>query len=694
MNSPWYSAAQLAQMKLAGLPGSEPGMRMRAQSENWLSRQVPGKGGKNGLRTEYQPPRAVLDEIKSRRMSEVFEAQKQLPASIDATATPCPAVKKHEVFRADGAMVKRGLIRRVKTEAQLNDVDRARRDASLVICQAIESAMALSACSARHAMQELAERVLDGIARPELIEAVATTYIKPRKTGQTVSSLVSRLQKMYAAYGQGRSEGDMARYMVPGKAEKHGQNPIHVHVFLIFYCRPNRPPVSEAWRAAQGWFETQSLPCPAVDTFYRIEKSLPVTLKYRGRMTGAAWRSLLPYISRDVSMFFTNDLWVADGHSFKAKVQHPIHGQPFTPEVTVVIDWVSRRVVGWSVDLAESTIAVSAAFRHAQQQTRCRPLIYYSDNGSGHTSKMIDCPVHGTLARQGIAHETGIPGNPQGRGVIERLWDVTIIALARTYPTCTWKGADKEAVRKMLVEMNKKDGLGKAALPSWQQFIDDCERVLGWDGEYNREHAHRSLDKRTPAQEYERRLDENAADCGPTDAELDVLWMPEVRRVPDRGLVRLFGNEYSNTALVDLLAEGEEVRVRYDLHNADKVWLLRMDGRYLCEAEWNAHKRAAFPVPRVEQLREGRADGKIKRGERIINEAKAELGNTIEGEKYLEDITDYIDLTPKMPVRELTAADFMDAPAEKQPEASYQDTVMWLSGEGPDPRENKNVAAG
>ncbi|MDP1898306.1 MAG: Mu transposase C-terminal domain-containing protein [Sulfurimicrobium sp.] len=694
MNSPWYSAAQLAQMKLAGLPGSEPGMRMRAQSENWLSRQVPGKGGKNGLRTEYQPPRAVLDEIKSRRMSEVFEAQKQLPASIDATATPCPAVKKHEVFRADGAMVKRGLIRRVKTEAQLNDVDRARRDASLVICQAIESAMLLSACSARHAMIELAERVLEGVARPELIDAVATTYIKPRKTGQTVSSLVSRLQKMYAAYGQGRSEGDMARYMVPGKAEKHGQNPIHVHVFLIFYCRPNRPPVSEAWRAAQGWFETQSLPCPAVDTFYRIEKSLPVTLKYRGRMTGAAWRSLLPYISRDVSMFFTNDLWVADGHSFKAKVQHPIHGQPFTPEVTVVIDWVSRRVVGWSVDLAESTIAVSAAFRHAQQQTRCRPLIYYSDNGSGHTSKMIDCPVHGTLARQGIAHETGIPGNPQGRGVIERLWDVTIIALARTYPTCTWKGADKEAVRKMLVEMNKKDGLGKAALPSWQQFIDDCERVLGWDGEYNREHAHRSLDKRTPAQEYERRLDENAADCGPTDAELDVLWMPEVRRVPDRGLVRLFGNEYSNTALVDLLAEGEEVRVRYDLHNADKVWLLRMDGRYLCEAEWNAHKRAAFPVPRVEQLREGRADGKIKRGERIINEAKAELGNTIEGEKDLEDITDYIDLTPKMPVRELTAADFMDAPAEKQPEASYQDTVMWLSGEGPDPRENKNVAAG
>ena len=693
MKTQWYSAAQLAEMKLPGLPGSERGMIDRARKENWTSRQVPGKGGKNGLRTEYQPPKAVLDLIKHKRMEEIFEAQKQLPVTA-AAAPPCPAPRKPEVFRQDGAMVKRGLIRRVKDESELNDLDRARRDAGLVLCQAIESAMALSQCSAKRAMTELAERVLGGIARPELVEAATVTYTKPRKTGQTVDSMVSRFQKMYAAYLQGRSEGDMARYLVPGKAEKSGHDPIHVHAFVMFYCRPARPPVTEAWRAAQGWFAAQSLPCPAVDTFYRIEKSLPVTVKYRGRMTGSEWRGLKAYVARDVSMFNSNDIWVADGHSFKAKVQHPIHGQPFVPEITVVIDWVSRRVVGWSVDLAESTMAVSAAFRHAQQQTRARPLIYYSDNGSGHTSKMIDCPIHGTLARQGIAHETGIPGNPQARGIIERLWQVTTIPLARSYPTCIWRGADQETTRKMLVALNKKDGSGQNALPGWQQFIADCERVLGWDGEYNQAHAHRALDGRTPMQEYTRKLDINAADCGPTDDELAVLWMPEVRRVPDRGLVRLFGNEYSNTALVDLLTEGEEVRVRYDLHNADKVWLLRMDGRYLCEAEWNAHRRAAFPVPRVEQLREQRADGKIKRGERIISEAKAELGNTIEGEKFTRDITDFIDLTPKAPApRELTAADFLDEPAEKEPDASYQDTLMWLRGEGPDPR-SKEAAAG
>jgi len=661
----------------------------RAKREAWPFDEQAGRGGKKRLYPLSSLPKTVRESVMGKRIHQV------MVVTASVVVAPCPAVKKHEVFRSDGAMIKRGLIRRVKTEASLNDLDKARRDAGLVLCQAIESAKTLSACSARHAMTELAERVLTGIARPELIDAATVTYTKPRKTGQTIASLVSRLQKMYAAYMQGRSEGDIGRYLVPGAPEKTGYDPIHIHAFLIFYCRPARPPITEAWRAAQGWFAAQSLPCPAVDTFYRIEKSLPVTIKYRGRMTGSEWRGLKAYVKRDVSMFRTNDIWVADGHSFKAKVQHPIHGQPFTPEITVVLDWVSRRVVGWSVDLAESTIAVSAALRHAEQQTRARPLVFYSDNGSGETGKLIDCPVHGTLARQGIAHETGIPGNPQGRGVIERPWQTHLIPLARTYPTCTWKGADKEAIRKMLVGLNKKDGTGRAVLPSWKQLLDDCERVLGWDGEYNRLHAHRSLDDRTPTEEYTLRLDPNAELCGPTDDELAVLWMPEVGRTPQRGVISIFGNEYANKMLVDALAEGEKVRVRFDIHNADKVWVLRMDGTFLCVAEWNAHKRAAFPVAYMDKKRQERADGKIKRAVRDINEANAELGNVIEAQgEFTQDICDFIDLTPKVLAEPmLTVEDFRDAPQEAEKFMSNEDQLMFLYGGGEDPR-TKNVAAG
>jgi putative transposase len=87
MNKQWYSAAQLAAMKLPGLPGSEPGVRGRAQSENWTSRQVSCKGGKNGLRTEYQPPKAVLMLISEQRVTQEI-------AEIDATVeAKLPAAK-------------------------------------------------------------------------------------------------------------------------------------------------------------------------------------------------------------------------------------------------------------------------------------------------------------------------------------------------------------------------------------------------------------------------------------------------------------------------------------------------------------------------------------------------------------------------------------------------------------------------
>lgn len=104
-----------------------------------------------------------------------------------------------------------------------------------------------------------------------------------------------------------------------------------------------------------------------------------------------------------------NDVWIGDGHSFKAKVQHPIHGQPFKPEVTVIIDGCTRMVVGFSFSLAESCVAVADALRIGIKHNGV-PLMYYSDNGGGQTGKTIDHEITGLTARLGIHHETGLPG--------------------------------------------------------------------------------------------------------------------------------------------------------------------------------------------------------------------------------------------------------------------------------------------
>lgn len=73
----FYSCAELAEMKIQGLPLSKPGIKLRAEKEGWQSREVAAKGGKGGIKTEYQPPKKVLDLIKKHSLGQALEAVKQ-----------------------------------------------------------------------------------------------------------------------------------------------------------------------------------------------------------------------------------------------------------------------------------------------------------------------------------------------------------------------------------------------------------------------------------------------------------------------------------------------------------------------------------------------------------------------------------------------------------------------------------------
>ncbi|NIG98079.1 MAG: transposase family protein [Serratia symbiotica] len=60
------------------------------------------------------------------------------------------------------------------------------------------------------------------------------------------------------------------------------------------------------------------------------------------------------------------------------------------------------------------------AYRHGMKHYG-KPLCVYSDNGGGETNKMLDADITGIFPRLHIEHMTSIPGNPQVRGIIERL---------------------------------------------------------------------------------------------------------------------------------------------------------------------------------------------------------------------------------------------------------------------------------
>nr|WP_266144530.1 Mu-like prophage major head subunit gpT family protein [Escherichia coli] len=81
------------------------------------------------------------------------------------------------------------------------------------------------------------------------------------------------------------------------------------------------------------------------------------------------------------------------------------------------------------------------------------PLIYYSDNGGGEKNRVLDADITGILPRLGVEHHTGIPGNPQGRGVIERANKGIPKDVALSFQTYCAKDADKEAT----VEVDRND---------------------------------------------------------------------------------------------------------------------------------------------------------------------------------------------------------------------------------------------
>lgn len=358
----------------------------------------------------------------------------------------------------------------------------------------------------------------------------------------------------------------------------------------------------------------------------------------KSRHSGSERAARLPFKRRNTGVLKPLDVCLVDGHTFKAKVRHPDHGAPFAPEVTLVIDAATRMVCGWSTSLSESTIAVGDAMRHAVGNVGVFAIIY-SDNGGGERAKAFDCPVDGIIKRMGGDHRLGIPGHPQGHGLIERSWRTHMINVARQFPTFQGGDVDDGARRKVVAELAKEQRALKRAentgevialspkCPSWQQFVDAVDAGIA---EYNTQHRHRSLPKRadgkrmTPAEAWASMFDPELH--VPMDRrELRETFMPSVLRTAQRGEVVLFNQHYQAPELMGRNVAGKEVSVRYDIHDPNFVMVYTTDGDFVCEAKWNASSIDFFPKAVIEKAREKRVRATVKRREQQIDLALREL---------------------------------------------------------------------
>ncbi|HGE8473091.1 TPA: Mu transposase C-terminal domain-containing protein [Serratia marcescens] len=415
-------------------------------------------------------------------------------------------------------------------------------------------------------------------------------------------------------------------------------------LFMANYRTTNGVSMAEAYEGFCADWKTQYADQPvmlaAVPSIFAVRRAMekmPLVVKQRGRVTGSAYRALQTYVKRDWSQMPVNGVWIGDGHSMKMKVAHPDHGRPFTPEITLVIDGRTRYVVGWSLSLAENVIAVADALRHGMERHGI-PLLYYSDNGSGQTAKLLDADITGILPRLGVDHPTGIPGNPQARGIIERLNKEIPARIARKFATYNGKSADRETVRLTSVginsaftalgnnkELNDVQKRAISKLPSWNQLVDEIEQEIE---RYNTQHRHSELPRKSDgrhytAAEYRAELLVEEPIERLSELELRDMFRPSVVRVAQRGWISLYNNNYFSEELI--YVDGENVRVEFDIHNAESVIIRRLDGSYVCTAIWNGNTRAAFPVEYIEKVKKDRHSRRMALVMNKADEINAEL---------------------------------------------------------------------
>ncbi|ECL4022134.1 DDE-type integrase/transposase/recombinase [Salmonella enterica] len=623
---------------LPGVPGTAQGVRYAVKK--WAStdhhkRQRPGTKA-----IEYSIdclPEVTQKAIRERYMAQLMEAKTpQEPAKPVVRRQRDPdAISPLEAYRGSPQLMEERLNALTENQRQVADARAALvREVFLLEDQGnIGRLKAINYVVSKARSGEL----------PPLLQAAAVTANAKRGSGRTISR--DPLYQWVLKYSQAQNAAERLLLLAPGKREEMKVEEISwLADFLAEYRQSNGRPMTEAYedfvaewnrRYAEEPYMLQVI--PSYDAIRRVMKKLPEVVKQKGRITGSEYRQLEGFTRRDWSKMPVNYVWIGDGHGMKMKCAHPIHGRPFSPEVTFVIDGGTRFVVGWSLDLAENVFAVAGAIQHGIRN-HGKPFIYYSDNGSGETADVLDKEVVGILPRLGINHPTGIAGNPQGRGIIERLNRTLPVRIARKYRTYFGKGADRETLRKTNrnlrsafnalqkgKELNAVQRSAMRDLPSWEELIEAIRDGVEWYN--NRQHSELPMKANgkhySPAEYRKKRLAEEDTEIEwLSEVELRDMFCPVVEKPVRRCEIHWLNNIYYAPELRD--EHGRKVLISYDIHNAEKIIVRRPDGSFICEAIWNGNKRAAFPVTAEYHKHQQRIKGMRKRAEEKLRDAEDE----------------------------------------------------------------------
>lgn len=540
----WYTAAELAELALPGLPRTKRKVNERAAQEAWALRQGPDgqplarpRVGVRGGGLEYHTdvlPAAARAALAEQGIAAVAHVSK----SLDTTA---PAMWRWYEAQSD------------KTRA-----DAQTRLEVLVAVEAYEGAgmtttAAVAAAAARHGVAPSTiwgwRQLVEGVARPDWLP-----YVAPRRCG-----------------GGREIEIDDGAWKM----------------LISDYLRPSAPSFSSVYhRIVSEYCAPRGIQLPHERTLRRkLEREIDPRVLVASRQGQEALRQMIPAQRRTVADLHALEVVNIDGHKWDVFVRWP-DGTVDRPILVGIQDIYSRKIVSWSIGRSESVVEVRLALARLFARYGI-PGAIVLDNGRAFASKQItggaktrfrfkvrDEDPLGVLTALGVQIHWAQPYRGSSKP-IERAWKDFCDAIAK-HPAFegAYTGNRPDA---------KPENYGAKAVPL-PRFVEIIEAGIAahnarpgrrtemgggqrsFDQVFEESYAIAPIRRATPEQ---LRMALLAADDRPTD-----------RRT---GAIALFGNRYWTEALGS--HAGERVTVRFDpddLHAPIHVY--DRAGRFLCTA--------------------------------------------------------------------------------------------------------------
>ncbi len=390
-------------------------------------------------------------------------------------------------------------------------------------------------------------------------------------------------------------EGEAALADGRGKHSNHSYKMTReiFDVFEYYYLNENKPSIKQCMRETTLYFEGQNIEMPCYSTFKRSVDKIPIAVKMYFREKEKVFiDKCAPYIKRMYDDLESNDIWVADNHTFDVMVERD--GKPVRVYLIAFMDVRSRKMMGWCVTDAPSSDATIYALKKGYEKFGV-PKSIYTDNGreflfhdlggNGFRKKKKEgeaLKLPSILDDLGIEFRTALPRNARGKG-IERAFCTVKEHFSKLFESYTG-GTILERPDRL-----KKIVKSKKGLPNIEEFIEFVDIYIeGW---YNKQpHEGTGMKGKCPDEVFAENMIRQRV---LPKEKADLMFMRYAKsntgmlKVGKNGITLTFYGkqlQYWNEALWKSHF-GENVYVRYNPEDLNSIRIYDEQERFLCIAE-------------------------------------------------------------------------------------------------------------